>query len=318
MTRVRRPARSSPAGILCALSLAWLFALPAGCSVENRGTDPPPDDGPAYKLSDFTSAELCAGCHPQYYEEWRGSMHRYSTADPVWMMANNALQAGTGGKLGKTCFQCHAPVGLLTGNTKDVFDFSDLDPLVSEGITCDFCHVLRPPYISTDQEIRYTIEPGRVKYGAMSDPIANGHHESGYDAEYDRSTVCRQCHDLTMNGVAVEITFTEWQDSPWGAMSVECQDCHMKTYTGRAAAGAPVRSGLHRHTFAGADVAVTDFPNKPEQLAEVGELMRGAASMDLETAATCRPGTGGRRPRGNDKTGHNLRPPSFQQADVDQ
>ena len=281
--------------------------LSAGCN-EDRVIVAPPDDAPVYTLSDFTSAAACSACHPQYFSEWSGSMHRYSTADPIWMLSNNSLQQSTGGRLGKTCFQCHAPVGFLTGNTKEVFEFSDLDPLVGEGITCDFCHVLRPPYLSTNQSVRYTVDPGGVKYGTMTNPVASSAHTHGYDPDFDRSVVCRQCHDLTVNNVPVEITFTEWQDSPWGAMSVECQACHMRTYTGRAVPGGPVRPDLHRHTFAGVDVAITEFPNKAEQRAEIDSLLKNSASMDLELPSLAATGDTVRasvRVR-NDKTGHNL------------
>jgi len=140
-------------------------------------------------------------------------MHRYSTADPIWMLSNNSLQQSTGGRLGKTCFQCHAPVGFLTGNTKEVFEFSDLDPLVGEGITCDFCHVLRPPYLSTNQSVRYTVDPGGVKYGTMTNPVASSAHTHGYDPDFDRSVVCRQCHDP--DALRLAVPAMEWRTAVW-------------------------------------------------------------------------------------------------------
>jgi len=282
-----------------------MMALP-GCNRDDTVVVPAP--AAAYTLSDFSPSAACEPCHPQYVAEWKGSMHHYSTSDPIWRLANNSLQESTGGRLAKTCFQCHAPVGFLTDNTKPSFAFSDLDPLVREGITCDLCHVLRPPYLSTDQTIRYTVDPGPVKYGTLRDPEPTSAHEHGYDSDYDRSDVCRQCHDLTVNGVPVEVTFTEWQNSAWGGMSVECQSCHMKKYTGRATPTGPVRNNLHRHSFAGVDVAITDFPGKAEQLEEVDSLLKNSASLELEYSAGA--GVGDTFRLGvrvtNDKTGHNL------------
>jgi hypothetical protein len=173
-------------------------------------------------------------------------------------------------------------MAFLTGTTKPSFQFSELDPLVREGISCDFCHVLRPPYLTTNQRIEYTIAPGRVKYGTLADPVATGAHEHGFDAAYDRSEVCRQCHDLIVNNVPVEITFAEWQNSPWGAMSVECQKCHMPTYTGKAATGGPTRDNLHRHDFIGADIALDEFPMKPQQRAAVDSLLKNAVTVTLD------------------------------------
>ncbi len=282
------------------------LACTPGCNRDETVIVPPPAN--AFALSDFNSAADCAPCHPRYVAEWEGSMHKYSTADPIWMLVNNSLQQSTGGKLGERCFECHAPVGFLTGNTKPTFDFPDLDPLVREGITCDFCHVLRPPFLSTGPVIEYSLEPGPVKYATLTDPEPTLAHEHGYEPEYDRSDACRQCHDLTVNGVPVEVTFTEWQNSAWGAMSVDCQDCHMRKYTGKATPTGPLRNDLHRHTFAGVDVAITDFPGRDEQRAEVDSLLKNAASMELVPPAGGSAGDTlvlGVRVT-NDKTGHNL------------
>lgn len=289
------------------LPLVFVAIVLNGCKTDEPII--PPNEKPEYNLSDFTSAENCASCHPQYFEEWKGSMHRYSTSDPVWMLASNALQEGTQGRLKDWCFPCHAPIGFLTGNSKQTqFQFSDLNPLVREGITCDFCHVLRPPYLTSNQLVQYTLKPGPIKYGTLSNPIPTSAHEHGYDAAYDRSEVCRQCHDLIVNNVPVEITVTEWQDSPWGAMSVECQKCHMPTYTGRAAPGAPVRNNLHRHDFPGVDVAITDFPNKPAQRAAIDSILKNSVTLTLDVPTTGRISDSLRIALCvyNDKTGHNI------------
>jgi len=279
-----------------------------GCNQDELLIVHNPADQASYKLTDFTTARACAPCHPLYFREWEGSMHRYSASDPIWMLANNSLQQSSGGKLGKTCFQCHAPLGFLTDNTVPSFRFSDLDPLVREGVTCDLCHVLRPPYLTTNQRIQYTLEPGPVKYGTLKDPVPTAAHQHGYDPEYDRSNVCRQCHDLIVNNVPVEMTVTEWETSPWGAMSVECQACHMRTYTGRATPDGPLRNNLHRHTFAGVDVAITDFPNKPQQYAEIDSFMKNSATVLVISPSSGAIGDTLLVEVGvyNDKTGHNL------------
>ena len=293
--------RPAFAFVLASLAIAFFSCRKEGPSSSQ------PDAPREYKLGDFVSAKTCSTCHPQYYDEWNGSMHRYSTSDPIWMLANNSLQTSTGGRLGKTCFQCHAPLGFLTGNTLPTFQFSELNDTVREGVTCDLCHVLRPPYVTTDQRIQYNVAPGRVRYGTLSNPISTI-HEHGYDSEYDRSNVCRMCHDLIVNKVPVEITVTEWQNSPWGGMSVECQKCHMQTYTGIAAPGGPVRNNLHRHSFVGVDVAITDFPNKSQQLAEIDSLLKHSATMTLlaPNSAAVNDSVGVSVRVYNDKTGHNL------------
>lgn len=278
-----------------------------GCRKEEPLT-PPQNPSAQYKLTDFSSAQTCSTCHPQYYSEWSGSMHRYSTSDPIWMLANNALQASTQGRLGKTCSMCHAPIGFLTGNTKPTFQFSELDPLVREGINCDFCHVMRPPYVTTNQVIQYHVQPGGTKFGPISDTTIQTIHGLGYDPSYERSDYCRPCHDLIVNNVPVEITNREWDNSAWGAMSVDCQRCHMPTYTGRAATGGPIRENLHRHDFVGVDVAIADFPNRAQQRTAVDSLLKNSVSMTLDSPPTAYVTDSIRISVGvyNDKTGHNV------------
>ncbi len=278
-----------------------------GCR-EDELTTLPPAGQTKLKLTDFTSAQVCSSCHPNHYNEWNGSMHHYATNDPIWMNSINSLQASTNGKLKDWCWQCHSPIGFLTGNAPSTFQFSDLEPIVREGVTCDVCHSMLPPHTTTNQTIAYNIKPGRTKYGPLSDAVANMAHESKYEPSFERSEQCRGCHDLISNNIPVEITFTEWQNSAWGAMSVECQNCHMPTYTGRAASGGPIRNNIHRHDFVGVDVAMTDFPNKTEQRNAVDSLLKKSASLFLDTPVNASAGDSVQitvRVH-NDKTGHNL------------
>lgn len=287
-------------------SLLVMGSIVGGCRKDNPLVSQ--TGRPQYTITQFDSSQGCAICHPDQYNEWSGSMHRYASNDPVWRLANNGLQTSTNGRLKSWCFQCHAPIAFLTGTAPQTFQFSDLPPIVREGVNCDFCHILRGPFATTDQNIDYHIVPGRTKYGTIRDPVPNSSHENGYDPAYSRSDVCRPCHDLIINGVPTEVTFMEWQNSPWGAMSVECQDCHMPTYTGRAAVSGPVRNNLHRHDFIGVDVAVTDFPNKPQQRAAVDSLLKNSATVTVDVPATVNVGDSLRIAVTvyNDKTGHNL------------
>ncbi|HEX9657513.1 MAG TPA: multiheme c-type cytochrome [Bacteroidota bacterium] len=287
------------------LPTMFIALVIVGCDV---GEQIPEKKEPGLQLTDFESSNSCALCHPQYVEEWKGSMHAYATNDPIWMLANNSLQSSTGGRLDNFCWQCHSPIGFLTGNTPSSIRIEDLPPIVREGVNCDVCHVMRPPHTTTNQSIQYNIEPGKVKYASIPDPIPAGVHESGYDITFSRSEKCRECHDLIINGVPTEMTFTEWQNSTWGAMGVECQHCHMRRYTGQAAVGGPLRDNLHRHDFVGVDVAISDFPNKAVQRAAVDSLLRNSASLALVAPSS---GSAGdsvtlRVRITNDRTGHHL------------
>ena len=124
--------------------LIWILG---GCSEETTTpVDNPPVKNAQFELSDFSSALTCKGCHPNHYNEWKGSMHAYAFIDPINTAWMNDLRAKVGGeKLGQFCVQCHSPIGVLTGETPAGFDKENVDPLVKEGITCDVCHLLEQP-----------------------------------------------------------------------------------------------------------------------------------------------------------------------------
>ena len=88
---------------------------------ENRNNNTLPIQT-SFKVEDFSSAEECAVCHPQYYAEWSSSMHAYSIVDPVWLKQQNMQQAHSaaeGIEIGDFCVQCHSPVAGLTNLIKD-------------------------------------------------------------------------------------------------------------------------------------------------------------------------------------------------------
>ena len=58
--------------------------------------------------------------------------------------------------------------------------------------------------------------------------------------------MCLPCHDLSVNDVETEITFTEWDRIPGFSMfgGIPCQSCHM-----------PIKQdGTHDHSFIGVDL----------------------------------------------------------------
>ena len=95
--------------------------------------------------------------------------------------------------------------------------------------------------------------------------------------------MCGACHDIkTLRGAHIERTFLEWQGSvfskemdpadPTSPTGNTCNQCHMQ----RAGEG-PIATGvqgvrqrtIHKHTFAGIDVALTPWPEMEEQKKEI-------------------------------------------------
>jgi len=166
---------------------------------------------------------------------------------------NEIGQGLSDGNMGKACFPCHAPAAVLLDEIEDPLDpsFSEIG---AEGVACDFCHIIGRDLEVGDLDFSDDLgEPG-VRYANMADPIPTEFHGNESLAFYSKSQICAPCHQLsTGDGVPIENSYLEWEQSGLAAARLECQTCHMPTYTGRAAPGAPVRDNLHRHDFASAD-----------------------------------------------------------------
>jgi len=251
----------------------------------------------SFKVEDFSSAEECAVCHPQYYAEWSSSMHAYSIVDPVWLKQQNMQQAHSavkGIEIGDFCVQCHSPVAGLTNIIENHLeltsdDINSLPAQAKEGVTCDACHLTThlpsPTNISIvnhDYEtIDFKLYSSDTRYGTLDNPVDNDFHKSVYNSDYDKSEFCQNCHNLTVDNRDAEITQFEWEGTSFQAMGVECQTCHMPLYSGKAAVTGPDRDNLHRHFFPGIDEALIDFPGKAEHRLALEDLLLTSAEINL-------------------------------------
>lgn len=244
------------------------------------GCTPP---GPALTSEELLDPEACADCHQEHYRQWSGSMHAYAAQDPVFLAMNQRGQEETDGALGPFCIQCHAPMAVELGLTDDGLNLDEV-PDHLEGITCAFCH--RVDAVTEDHNKGLTLsDEDDLMRGGIADPQETGAHRSQYSPLHDRGDagsagMCGSCHDLVNpNGVHLERTFREWTESVFGmggTSQLTCGNCHMRGSDGPAvnAEGAPIRR-LHDHSMPGVDIAITDFPERADQLALVTEALDG-------------------------------------------
>lgn len=245
------------------VALAALAACSGGLASRDQMLDP----------------EACRDCHPKHFDEWSSSMHAYAADDPVFLAMNARGQREA--NLGTFCVRCHAPMAVVEGVT----DGTDVEsiPRHLRGVTCYFCHNVvdvgephanNPLVLANDNVLRGGL-------GALGPPVENGFHGMAYSQLHDRRSLrsaelCGACHDIVLpNGVALERTFAEWKttvfhsDNP--VQRVTCGGCHMKGDIPGTVAdfdGVPLRFP-HEHTFPGIDVAVTPWPGKDVQLAQI-------------------------------------------------
>ena len=265
--------------------LAILLLAPAG---QLQAEDPPGKApvaaaAPKWKKSDFQPAEACKSCHPQHYEEWRGSMHAYAITDPVFHAMHKLAQEETGGEIGDFCIKCHAPagtgIGEVTGKTRSAEGLSDIS---LAGVSCEVCHRGITLEKGHPGNARFEIHPGAALVGGLPNPQATPAHDSVTNDSLKNPDFCGSCHNVSnRKGVKIEKPHDEFIASTYPGRNTGCLNCHMQTYTGRATPDGPLRNRLHRHDFIGVDVAVTPFPRMGYQRREIAAFLRTAAKMTV-------------------------------------
>ncbi len=289
--------RSSVTSPLAAALVLLVSACPGGGNDDGSGDteadlslDPlsmPAE--PTLSPSDFNSADDCVTCHPDHVAEWKLSRHAYAMTDPVFRALTERRQADLGGVEDQFCTSCHSSICTRGGECIPGFDFAELSPISLEGITCEACHKVSEivrPYNSG-----HRLQGDAPLGGPIENPESNAYHESEHNPLLSSSEFCAGCHDVVeTNGLNLERPYAEWLESPAPAAGQSCQSCHMPTYDGVAALGAPARTGLHRHRFVGVELPqVPELDNDPELAAtlnaEIDTLLRTAASMELATPA---------------------------------
>jgi nitrate/TMAO reductase-like tetraheme cytochrome c subunit len=266
---LRRHATSRAVLALAALAALAVTALATGCSDDTRD---PPQPAPL-TAEELLDPESCKDCHSKQYQQWSGSMHAYAGEDPVFLAMNQRGQRETQGQLGSFCVQCHAPMALRRGQTKDGLNLSQV-PKKLRGVTCITCHTVSEVQGEHNAPLKWADDG--VLRGGIEDPVSSPAHKMAYSPLHDGSKIesaklCGSCHDVVLaNSVHLERTFAEWKktlfSNPTSGQMTSCNGCHMHSAPGAVvdAKGARVRI-LHDHSFAAVDVALTDFPERQAQ-----------------------------------------------------
>src|SRR5258708_18031752 len=120
-----------------ALRLLGLLGAVAACAACSSGGGE--DQGPTYTRERLMDPNTCKECHADHFTEWSGSMHAYSSTDPIFRAMNERGQKETSGALGDFCVNCHAPLAVREKATTDGTNL-DTVPASLQGVTCYFCH----------------------------------------------------------------------------------------------------------------------------------------------------------------------------------
>jgi len=245
----------------------------------------------------FDPPELCQGCHPEIYRQWKGSMHSNAWHDPIYRALALRASNATKGLTDNLCIGCHTPIGLTTGEASLTGD--KMGKLASNGVQCDFCHNISAATGVGNGAFALTPRKyGRpLKFGPFED-AKSPYHDTAYSELHTVSELCGTCHNVThpFNRIPIERTYDEWKDSPYAAAGIGCQECHMTPgpgYTknpGRAAIGAKQREHIFTHYFVGGNTLVPGMFGSEEHAALAREMLQGAAKMEIISVRNVVPG----------------------------
>ncbi len=244
----------------------------------------------------FTEPGVCAGCHPQQYEEWNGSVHALAFQDPVYQGELNRGYKEVGHEVTRQCEGCHSPAGMVTGEIKRP-GLKGLGPLALAGVSCDVCHSisgvthLRTPTHEPENG-SFILDPGAdapngfrlIKRAAAKpgDGCGGGFHDCAGSPLHLRSELCAGCHQVYHyeSHFPLEATYLEWKHGPYAQKGIQCQDCHMVDTAAFIRTAdtfqRPARSE-YRHFFGGANYLLYFLAGEAAKKAGNREL---AASLE--------------------------------------
>lgn len=241
--------------------------------------------------AEFTPPDTCADCHPEKYEEWRGSMHYLAFIDPVYQGELNKAFKAAGPDVTRQCEGCHSPVGMITGETRGA-GLAGLSPIALAGVSCDVCHsiighthwltpshqpengsfILSPGYDGNDGPVLRKNGPFKP-----SEDCGEDFHECRESLLHRDSTLCASCHQVThyQSNTLLEATYQEWKNGPYAVYGITCQDCHMvdfSTFVRTADTLKKPERGEYRHFFNGANFLIYNLMEKAAQKSGDEEL----------------------------------------------
>ena len=229
---------------------AGVEVIPPQAGVVISLTLHPAGDDPTYEwitsMADPEEPVACEHCMVAF-PDWVDNAHGQSGVNPRFFSLYNGTDlSGTttvtpGYKLdfpgtAGNCATCHAP-GAATDDKPFTADMNELSGVEAEGVFCDFCHKIGYAYLNPATGLPYPNAPGILSFRLYRPPPDTHMFFGPFDDVTRRvsylelekkSQFCAPCHQFSFWGTPIYESFREWLESPYPAMGIECQTCHMK------------------------------------------------------------------------------------------
>ena len=260
----------------------------------------------------FLTSDTCGRCHKDIYEQWRSSMHHFSSFNNQWYRKSiEYMQDMVGTRPSKWCAGCHDHAVFFNGR----FDRPIRDQLstaeAQAGLGCTSCHSITGVHGTMGQggfEIEY---PPLHDLAASRSPLLRTFHDTLTELapqphretflkpfhREQTSEFCSACHkvhlDVPVNGYRWIRGFNEYDNWQGSGVSGEgarsfyyppapqgCADCHMPQVPSNDPAARDGR--VHSHRFAAANTAVPFVNHDTAQLDAVKAFLEsGQVTLDV-------------------------------------
>jgi len=260
----------------------------------------------------FMQSQTCERCHADIYDQWSGSMHRFSSFNNQWYRKSiEYMQDVNGVQSSKWCAGCHDPAMLFTGLFETPARENLGKPEAHAGLGCVMCHSMVKVKSSMGQGDFGLEYPAINELAASENPLLRFVHDffTNVNPEPHRRTFmkpfvraqtaefCSTCHkvhlDVPVNNYRWIRGFNDydnWQASGvsgqgarsfyYPAQPQKCVDCHMPLVPSQDLGN--VDGKVHSHRFPGANTAVP-FANQDQAQFDATEkfLKDGALTVDI-------------------------------------
>jgi tetratricopeptide (TPR) repeat protein len=342
---VRRRAGSNRTALSWGVIALFVFGFPMGSGAYNRYssasrgviTNPDPEDVPLSMEGEgagpenpffpssaetntgtiipatfFMTAQDCARCHKEIYDQWNASAHHFGSFNNQWYRKSiEYMQDTIGTRPSKWCAGCHDHAVFFNGRFDRPIKEQIDTPEAQNGLSCTSCHSI-VHVKSTMGQADFKIEYPPMHDLATSDNAAlkwvhdyllrldpEPHRKTFLKSFHTQQTpeFCSSCHkvhlDVPVNGYRWFRGFNDydtWQASGisgegarsfyYPPKSQKCADCHMPLV---AANDPAARDGkVHSHRFPAANTALPYVNQDPEQLKVVQDFLRdGQVTVDI-------------------------------------
>jgi len=268
----------------------------------------------------FMESEVCARCHKDIYDQWKGSAHHFSSFNNQWYRKSiEYMQDVAGTKPSKWCGGCHDPAVLYSGLMDTPIKQIVHRPEAQAGLGCMMCHSI-VQVKSTMGQADFLLEyPKLHELASSPNPAMRWLHDFIVDLNPEphrriflkpfmrnqTAEFCSACHkvhlDTPVNHYRWIRGFNEydnWQASGvsgqgarsfyYPAKPQNCADCHMPLESSEDRGN--VNGSVHSHRFPAANTAVPTANQDSEQLALTEEFLKSKnLTVDIFAVSPARP-----------------------------